>query len=132
MKARHDTTPAGRAYAAGTLISMGIYALGILAASFAVEYDLARPVIIALALVPGLAILAHIVAILNYLRSADEFLKALTARRLIIASMGTLAIFAVWGFLETFAGLQGPAGWAAYCVMWGLFGIVSVVERFTQ
>ena len=129
MIARHDTKSAGRAYVAGTLIAMGVYVLGIMAASFAVEQSLSRPTIIALALVPGLAILAHIVVILNYLRSADEFLKALTARRLIIASMGTLAIFAVWGFLETFAGFQGPAGWAAYCVMWALFGTVSIVER---
>lgn len=132
MTARRDTTAAGRAYAFGTLISMGVYVLGILAASFAMEQNLAQPLMITLALVPGLAILAHIVVILNYLRRADEFLKAQTARRLIIAAMGTLAILAVWGFLETFAGFRGPEGWAAYGVMWALFGIVSIVERLRQ
>lgn len=128
-----DTTANGRRYARGTMLTMGLYVAGILAASLAVRgNNVHGAALIALALIPGLAIVGQIAVTLNYLRHCDEFLKALTARRLIMASMGTLAIFTVWGFLETFAGFAGPAGWAAYCIMWGLFGVISCVERFTQ
>lgn len=129
MTSNHDTTPAGRAYTKGTLISMAVYVVGIFAAAFAVRGELARTLIIILALVPGLAIVGQIAVTLNYLRRADEFLKAQVARRLIIACMGTLVIFTVWGFLDTFAGFQAPPAWATYCVMWALFGVISCVER---
>lgn len=129
----HDATTNGRSYARGTMLTMGLYVLGILAAALAVRSGNVHGVaLIALALVPGFAIVGQIGVTLNYLLKADEFLKALTARRLIIASMGTLAIFTVWGFLETFAGVEGPAAWAAYCIMWGLYGVISCVERFAQ
>lgn len=123
-------TPEGRNYTRGTIITMGLYVAAIVAASTAVRSGTVHgAALIALSLLPGLAIVGQIVVTLNYLRKADEYMRAVLARRLIIACMVTLAIFTVWGFLETFAGFDGPAGWAAYCIMWGFFGLVSCFDR---
>jgi len=131
MVSTKDNTPAARQYTRGTFATMAVYVLAIFAASFAVRSGQVNgAAMIGLALLPGLAIVGQIVVTLNYLRQADEDLKAVLARRLIIACMATLAIFTGWGFLETFAGFSGPAGWAAYCIMWGLFGLIACVERF--
>ena len=131
MVCSKDTTAAALQYSVGTMACMVIYVLSIVAASFAVRSEnIHGAALVALSLVPGLAIVGQIGVTLNYLRKADEYLKAMMARRLIIACMATLAIFTVWGFLETFAGVTGPSGWASYCIMWGLFGIISCVERF--
>lgn len=131
MSLTKDSTPAGRQYVFGTMASMSVYVVAIFAAAFAVRSgNVHGAAMITLALLPGLAIVAQIVVTLNYLHRADEYMRAVLARRLIVASMATLAIFTVWGFLETFAGINGPVGWAAYCIMWGLFGLTSCLGRF--
>ena len=133
MTSTKDNTPAGRQYVRGTMASMGVYVVTIFAAAFASRSGSVHgAAMIGLSLLPGLAIVGQIVVTLNYLRQADEYLKAVLARRLIIACMATLAIFTVWGFLETFSGFEGPVGWAAYCIMWGMFGLLSCFEKFAS
>lgn len=114
------------AYRRGTTVSMSLYVVAILAVSLAVRHDSAHgALLIALALLPGLAIVGQIVVTIHYLRHADEYVRSLLGKRLIAASMATLAIFTVWGFLETFAEIPGPPGWSAYCLMWALFGLFT-------
>ena len=114
-------------YRLGTIVTMALYVLSIILVSMAVNRGMASgALLIGLALLPGLSILGQIIVTVRFLQTADEYVRALLSKRLIAACMATLAIFTVWGFLEEFAGITGPAAWSAYCVMWGLFGFTCL------
>lgn len=117
-------------YRRGTFVAMAIYVMSIMGVSLAVRFDAVDgALLVALALLPGLAIVGQIFVTVRYLRDADEFIRALLGKRLIAACMTTLAIFTVWGFLEQFTEIVGPPAWAAYPLMWGLFGLSCMIIK---
>lgn len=84
----------------------------------------------------GLAVAAPVVgqiwATLALMRDSDEFVRALTAKRFILASGISMAAFTAWGFLESYAGAQHVAGWVIYPLFWAAFGAVSPFVRTTR
>ncbi|MFM7378027.1 MAG: hypothetical protein ACKO1O_07865 [Erythrobacter sp.] len=84
---------------------MAIYIAGIVLASAVVDRDTpVGPLTIGLALVPGLAIVAAIVAIGRFVAElSDEYLRMLEVRKIIVATGVTLAITSMWGLLELFS-----------------------------
>jgi hypothetical protein len=119
-----------RGYLAGTFLSLAGYVAALLAAEFLVEGGrVAGPFIYVLAALPGLAIVGQLFVTLRYLRQSDEFVRAMLAKRFIVAATLTFAIFTVWGFLETYAGVGHVPGWWTYVTFWALFGVVSPFVR---
>lgn len=120
-------------YRRGTFISMGLYVITLCAVVYLTDRGMvAGPLLYGLAALPGLAIAGQIFVTLRYLKQADEYIRTLLAKRLIVASLGTFALISVWGFLETFANVAHLPGWSAYCLMWFLFGLSGLVIRDTQ
>lgn len=133
MPAVAEKTSAAHQYRLGTLVSMAAYIVTVMAAAYLTSRDIVSgPVMYVVAVLPGLAICGQIAVTLRYLRDADEFVRTLTAKRLIVASMATLAAFTVWGFLETFAHTPHLVGWWAYPMMWFLLGVVSCFIRSSK
>jgi len=123
-------TGAGVRYQRGTFGSMAYYVVAICVAVYVAKgTSLSGIWLYMLAAQPGAAIAIQIWVTLRYLREADEYVRALMAKRLIAASMATLALMTVWGFLETFAGVAHIPGWWAYILMWFLFGLSGLVIR---
>lgn len=83
----------------------------------------------------GLAVAAPIAgqlwATLALMNESDEFVRALTAKRFIIASGLAMALFSGWGFAESYGGAWHAPGWLIYPLFWGLFGIVSPFVKDT-
>lgn len=72
---------------------------------------------------------AQIAALLVFIRDSDEFVRALTARRFILAAGGAMALVSAWGFAEQLAGVPHMPGWAVYPLFWGLFAVVTPFVR---
>ncbi len=81
-----------------------IYVAAIFAASSIIPDDAkATPLTVAIALGPGIAVLAFIWAIGSFLAElTDEYLRFLEVRKALIATAMTLALTATWGILEIY------------------------------
>ncbi len=121
------TMNADRHYRQGTMVTMGVYVITLCAAVFLLNRDMVTGFwIYPLAILPGLAIIGQLVVTLRYLRDADEFVRALLAKRMIVASLAAFGLMTVWGFLESFADVPHFSGFWGYCLMWGLLGLSSL------
>jgi hypothetical protein len=84
----------------------------------------------------GLAIAAPVVgqiwATLAFMRDSDEFIRALTARRFILASGLAMAVFSTWGFLESYAAAPHAPGWLIFALFWLCYGLVAPFVRTTR
>ncbi|MES2595555.1 MAG: hypothetical protein V4662_09480 [Verrucomicrobiota bacterium] len=84
---------------------------------------------IALALVVVAPLAGHIWALLAYMRDADEFMRAVMARRFIISSGITMALTCAWGFMESYAHAWHAPGFLVYPLFWLVHGAVSPFIR---
>lgn len=77
----------------------------------------------------GLAVAAPIAgqlwATLALMNESDEFVRALNAKRFILASGLAMALFSAWGFAESYGDAPHAPGWLIYPLFWALFGLVS-------
>ena len=71
-------------------------------------------------------------ATLSLMNESDEFVRALTAKRFIVASGLAMALFAGWGFMESYGDAPHAPGWIVYILFWGLFGLVSPFIKNTR
>ena len=97
--------PAAGRYTRRMIAIAAAYVAGIVLASLVIDREAPLgPVTIGLALVPGFAILAAIGAIGRFLNElADEYLRMLEVRKVIVATGFTLAVTSVWGLLELYS-----------------------------
>jgi hypothetical protein len=118
-----------RAYIAGTCATMAVFGLAMVALSRATPGYLAGPLLDAAILVPCLAVAAHLWVTMRFLRRADEYVRAVMARRFLTAAL--LAILAVtsWGLFEAYAGAPHLPAWVIYPVFWLFAGAVMPFIR---
>jgi putative oxidoreductase len=124
--------PAQRRYVIRTLAFMLPYALVNMAAITGAFDGRSGPGSYLLGLVVAAPIAGQIWATLALMRDADEFVRALTAKRFIIASGLAMAIFSAWGFVESYAGAPHAPGWFIYILFWGAYGVTSPFIRTTR
>lgn len=84
---------------------------------------------IALALVVAAPLTGHIWALLAYMRDADEFMRAVMARRFIAASGIAMALACAWGFMESYANAWHAPGFLIYPLFWLAHAAVSPFIR---
>jgi hypothetical protein len=66
------------------------------------------------------------------MNDSDEFVRALTAKRFIVASGLAMALLSGWGFMESYGGAAHAPGWLIYPLFWGLFGLISPFIRSSR
>lgn len=98
-------SPAAARYTRRMALIAAIYVAGIVLASVTIDRTAPLgPLAIGLALIPGAAMLAAIIAIGRFVAELpDEYLRMLETRKLIVATGVTLAITSVWGLLELYS-----------------------------
>lgn len=122
-----------RAYVTGTIVSMLIYGLAIAGASFVEDAAWnTGAVTIAIALAPACAIIAQLLVTLRYMTQADEFVRAVTAKRFVAAASVMMAGVTTWGFLELYATAPRMATFLVYPFFWGAYAVVSPFIRSSQ
>lgn len=112
------------------LLSLAYTAALFLAAWLFREHRVAGPAAYVVALLPALAIVAIFAALGRYLmEEADEYLRMLMARQVIVASGFALSIATVWGFLASFGLIEDLASYwvaALWFVELGLGRLVNL------
>jgi hypothetical protein len=108
---------------------MGAYVVTILlAASHAKTGHTHGTLAYLLAALPGLSVIAILVAIGHYLREEkDEFLRAIQTEALLWGCGVTLAVATSWGFLQMFTDVpRAPLYliFALFCFVWGVAAAV--------
>lgn len=125
-----QTTSAGRRYVIGTMAFMSGY-VAVMVAMISGAFDdiLSKPAAWGLTLAVAAPIAGQIWATLSFMRDSDEFVRAVTAKRFIVASGVGMALFSAWGFGESFAGAPHIEGWLIYPLFWAVFGLVTPFIR---
>jgi hypothetical protein len=84
----------------------------------------------------GLAVAAPVIgqlwATLALMHDADEFVRALTAKRFILAAGGAMAIFTAWGFVEEYAHAPHVPGYWVYMLFWACYAVITPFVRTTR
>lgn len=91
--------------------------------------ELSGPVLWAIAVLPALPIGASIWVFLRYIDQVDEYVRAVTLKRFIVATGLTLFACTAWGFLEENAGAHHFSLYLVYPVFWALYGGASALYR---
>ena len=125
-------TAAHRRYAMRTTIFLGTYVLLNLGAMFDILDSVEPPGTWLLAAAVAAQIAAQIWATLAFIHESDEYVRAITAKRFIVASGVAMALFSFWGFLESYADAPHVPGCMIYPLFWLAFGAVSPLIRTTQ
>ncbi|MEH6675870.1 hypothetical protein [Phenylobacterium sp.] len=124
-----SATPADRRYIRRTVAFMtGYGAINIAAITGAFD-DIGKTAAWVLALAVAAPVAGQIWAVLAWMRDSDEFVRALAAKRFVIAAGAAMALFSAWGFLETYAGAAHAPGWLIYPLFWAAFGLVTPLVR---
>ncbi|MDO1557810.1 hypothetical protein Q0812_00020 [Brevundimonas sp. 2R-24] len=125
-------SPAFRRYFVRTALFMGGYiAVNFLAIGGAFD-DIATPGAYLLALAVAAPVGGQIWATLSLMNESDEFFRALTAKRFIIAAGWAIALFSAWGFTESYAQAPHAPGWLIYPLFWVMFALVKPFVRTTR
>lgn len=123
---------AHRRYVVRTMAFMsGYVAINVAAIAGAFD-DRAAPGSYLLGLAVAAPVAGQLWATLALMRDADEFVRLLTAKRFILASGISMALFSAWGFLESYAGATHVPGWMIYALFWVCYGAVSPFVKTTR
>ena len=79
----------------------------------------------AIALLLTLSVAAQMVAAYRLIVRQDEFIRAITAKRMIAAGGVTLTVAVFAGLAGQFLGLPPLPMWLVYPFFWGAFGMVT-------
>ena len=85
-----------------------------------------------LALAVSVPIAGQLWATFALMAESDEFMRALTAKRFILAAGISMVVFSTWGFAESYANAPHVPGWMIYPLFWLSFGIISPLVRSTR
>lgn len=124
---------AAREYTIAVAAWMSLYAVLILLVSWAEDAGrLSGAIVYPAALAPSVPIVGVMWAVLRFLNRSDEFVRALLAKRLVIAVAILLCACVIYGFLETYAGAYQPPLWIVFPGFWIAFGLVSPFVRSSR
>lgn len=93
--------------------------------------ELTGPVLWTVAVLPALPVGGSIWVFLRYIDQVDEYVRALTLKRFILATGLTLFLCTAWGFLEENAGAHHFSLYLVYPVFWALYGASCSIYRST-
>ena len=118
-----------RKYRIRTALFMSGYVAVNLAAIFGAFDDMKPPGTWAFALIVAAPIIGHIWSLLVWMRDSDEFVRALMAKRFIVATGITFAIASAWGLMELYAKAPHVSAAMVFPLFWASFGFSSPFIR---
>lgn len=123
---------ASRKYHLRTALFMGGYVAVNVAAITGAFDTMKAPGTWAFALVVAAPVIGQLWALLAFLRDSDEFVRALSAKRFIVAAGVALAVSSAWGFMELYAAAPHVSPAMVFPLFWAAFGLVSPFIRTTH
>jgi hypothetical protein len=111
------------------MLFMGIYVAINVAAIIGVFDHLNPPGQVALALGVAAPVACQIWAAIAWMRDSDEFVRAMMAKRFVLATGLAIAIASAWGFQELYAHAPHISAAMVYPLFWASFGVVTPFVR---
>ena len=118
-----------RKYRIRTALFMSGYIAVNLAAIFGAFDDMKPPARWAFALIVTAPIIGHIWSLLVWMRDSDEFVRALMAKRFIVATGITFAISSAWGLMEVYATAPHVPALMVFPLFWASIAVSAPFIR---
>lgn len=118
-----------RKYLIRTALFMGGYVAVNLAAITGAFDGMRPPGTWAFALVVSAPVIGQIWALLAWMRDGDEFVRAVMAKRFIVATAVALAVATAWGSMELYAGARHISAAMVFPLFCLAFGLVTPFIR---
>ena len=93
--------------------------------------DLPDAAVVAILAVVGASVVAQFVAAYRLVATQDEFVRGITAKRVIAAAGVTITAAVLWGLAQQFLDVRPVPMWIVYPFFWGAFGLVTPFVRDT-
>ena len=103
-----------------------------IAAIFGAFDDIGPAAAWVLALAVAAPVAGQLWALLALMRDSDEFVRAVEAKRFILAAGTAIALFSAWGFGESYANAPHAPGWLVFPLFWAIYGAVSPFVRTSR
>ena len=127
-----DKLPPKRAYQLQLLLFMGAYVCLLSVAELTQTSDFSAATSWFIAVSPALPIAGVVWTMLRFIDRSDEFIRALTAKRFIVASGMVYALATAWGFLELYAQAPDFPLYLIFPVFCGALGLAGLMVRTTK
>ena len=121
-----DGWPSSRRYMIGSALMWGLFLFTIWLLNWGSGGGrLPFPVLSAIAVLLALSVAGQFTAAYRLVARQDEFIRAITAKRMIAAAGLTVTVAVLAGLAEQFLGAGNLPMWLVYPFYWGAFGIVT-------
>jgi hypothetical protein len=121
-----DGWPSSRPYVIGSVLMWGLFLLTIWLLSWGSMGDrLPIAGLWAIAVLLALSVAGQFTAAYRLVARQDEYIRSITAKRMIAAAGLTVTVAVLAGTAEQFLGLRDLPMWLVYPLYWGAFGIVT-------
>jgi hypothetical protein len=128
-----DSWPSSRPYVLGSLAMWGLFLVTIFLLSWASgpgRWPLAA--LWSVALLHAASVAGQFFAAYRLIARQDEYIRGITAKRMIAASGLTITLAVLFGVARQFLGAPDMPIWLIYPLFWGAFGIVTPLIRDTR
>jgi hypothetical protein len=128
-----DGWPSSRPYVLGSLVAWVLFLFTIFLLSWGSGAGgWPAGALWALAILQAASVGAQFAAAYRLIARQDEYIRAITAKRMIAAAGLTISLAVLLGVGEQFLGLPRVPIWTIYPFFWGSFGIVTPLIRTSQ
>jgi hypothetical protein len=124
----NDGWPASRAYTLGAVARWLLFLGGVALLAWA-DDRMPPAARVAVALVLAASVAWQFADAYRLIARQDEFIRGITAKRIIVAAGLTLTVAVLWGLLQQFVGGHDGPIWILYPLFWGVFGLVTPFIR---
>ena len=123
------TWPNSLAYRLWAIGLWSCFLLDLIALAWARQAGLPAPILWTLAAIPGASVLAQFYLAYRLVSRQDEFVRALTAKRMMAAAGLTIALATGWAVAEQFVAAPNVPLWLMYPFFWSAFAAVTPLIR---
>ncbi|CAN5283035.1 hypothetical protein BH10PSE4_BH10PSE4_46450 [soil metagenome] len=120
--------PSDLRYVAGAVGAWVLFLACVVAVAFGRRAGWPMAALVALALVPAITVALQFVAAYRLIAAQDEFVRALTVKRMVVAAALSITLATAWSVLELVCLPHLPT-WLIYPLFWGMLGLVTPMIR---
>jgi hypothetical protein len=115
----------------GAIGGWALFLASVVAVAFGKSAGWPMAFLLALSLAPALTVVLQFWSAYRLIAAQDEFVRALTVKRMVAAAGLSIALTTAWSVMELTGARHLPA-WLIYPLFWGMFGLVTPLIRDTR
>jgi hypothetical protein len=120
--------PANPRYVIGAMASWALFLAAVAGVAFGKAAGWPPAALMALAAIPAATVARQFWAAYRLIAAQDEFVRALTVKRMVVAAGLSITLATAWSVMEL-TGVPHLPAWLIYPLFWGLYGMVTPLIR---